>query len=299
MYSKPLLGNYVTLYGICIAIGILVCILVLRWLGKKTNVDKKFLDFVETTAYVAILLGFFFAKLFQAFYDFIDSGTFDFMNAGITFIGGLIGGAGTFIAIYMILRKKLTGKIVDVLPIIPCSIAVAHAFGRIGCFFAGCCGGRKVVEGDFFYFLALNFPGEGLVYPTQLFEAFFLFVLFGVLLFLVLKKDFKYGFSIYLGAYGVWRFFLEFLRDDYRGELVPGLTPSQFWSILMVLGALPVYFLIKHLLKTRNESKEAVIVEETIEDSEDVIETPEEESETFDTEIKTPSDKTKKDDENI
>lgn len=259
MYSKPLIGDFVTLYGICIAIGILVCIVVLRWLGKKTNVDKKFLDFVETTAYVAILLGFFFAKLFQAVYDFIDSGKFDFMNAGITFIGGLIGGAGTFIFIYMIFRKKLTGRIVDVLPIVPCCITVAHAFGRIGCFFAGCCGGRKAVEGDFFYFLAMKFPEEGLVYPTQLFEAFFLFVLFGVLLLLVLKKNFKYGFSIYLGAYGIWRFFLEFLRDDYRGEFIPGLTPSQFWSIIMVLGAVPVYFLIKYLLKIRNKSKEEIV----------------------------------------
>ena len=259
MYSKPLIGDFVTLYGICIAIGILVCIVVLRWLGKKTNVDKKFLDFVETTAYVAILLGFFFAKLFQAVYDFIDSGKFDFMNAGITFIGGLIGGAGTFIVIYMIFRKKLTGRIVDVLPIVPCCITVAHAFGRIGCFFAGCCGGRKAVEGDFFYFLAMKFPEEGLVYPTQLFEAFFLFVLFGVLLLLVLKKNFKYGFSIYLGAYGIWRFFLEFLRDDYRGEFIPGLTPSQFWSIIMVLGAVPVYFLIKYLLKIRNKSKEEIV----------------------------------------
>lgn len=259
MYSKPLIGDFVTLYGICIAIGILVCIVVLRWLGKKTNVDKKFLDFVETTAYVAILLGFLFAKLFQAVYDFIDSGKFDFMNAGITFIGGLIGGAGTFIFIYMIFRKKLTGRIVDVLPIVPCCITVAHAFGRIGCFFAGCCGGRKAVEGDFFYFLAMKFPEEGLVYPTQLFEAFFLFVLFGVLLLLVLKKNFKYGFSIYLGAYGIWRFFLEFLRDDYRGEFIPGLTPSQFWSIIMVLGAVPVYFLIKYLLKIRNKSKEEIV----------------------------------------
>ena len=259
MYSKPLIGDFVTLYGICIAIGILVCIVVLRWLGKKTNVDKKFLDFVETTAYVAILLGFLFAKLFQAVYDFIDSGKFDFMNAGVIFIGGLIGGAGTFIVIYMIFRKKLTGRIVDVLPIVPCCITVAHAFGRIGCFFAGCCGGRKAVEGDFFYFLAMKFPEEGLVYPTQLFEAFFLFVLFGVLLLLVLKKNFKYGFSIYLGAYGIWRFFLEFLRDDYRGEFIPGLTPSQFWSIIMVLGAVPVYFLIKYLLKIRNKSKEEIV----------------------------------------
>ena len=42
MYKYPLIGDYVTLYGLCIAIGILLCILLLRWLGKKSGVDKKF-----------------------------------------------------------------------------------------------------------------------------------------------------------------------------------------------------------------------------------------------------------------
>ena len=48
MYPKRLIaGEYVTLYGICIAIGVLLCIYCLRYFGKKTNVDRKFLDFVE------------------------------------------------------------------------------------------------------------------------------------------------------------------------------------------------------------------------------------------------------------
>lgn len=253
MYKYPLIGDYVTLYGICIAVGIVVCILILRWLGKKSNVDSKFLEFVETLGYVAILIGFLSAKLFQAFYEFLETGKFDIIHSGITFLGGLIGGAGAFILIYYLRRKKLTGKIVDILPIAPICIVIAHSFGRLGCFFAGCCGGRTADPSDTFYFLAMNFPGQGLVYPTQLFEAIFLLILFGVLLFLFLKKDFKYGFVVYMFTYGIWRFLIEFLRGDDRGAFIPGLTPSQFWSILMVVGSVPLFFLIRYLLKTRNK----------------------------------------------
>lgn len=275
MYPNPLIGNYVTLYGICIAIGIVACILVLRWLGKVTNVNKKFLDFVETLGYIVILLGFLSAKIFQSVYDWIETGTFDFMHSGITFIGGLIGGAASFIIIYTLMRKKLTGKIVDILPIAPCCIVIAHAFGRIGCFFAGCCGGRAADPSDTFYFLAMRFPNQGLVYPTQLFEAIFLFILFGILLLLVLKKNFKYGFSIYLFAYGVWRFLIEFLRDDDRGAFIPGLTPSQFWSIIMIIGAVPVYFLIRYLLKTRNNDESPLVNENNISDTDEPIDNKE------------------------
>lgn len=275
MYPNPLIGNYVTLYGICIAIGIVACILVLRWLGKVTNVNKKFLDFVETLGYIVILLGFLSAKLFQSVYDWIETGTFDFMHSGITFIGGLIGGAGSFIIIYTLMRKKLTGKIVDILPIAPCCIVIAHAFGRLGCFFAGCCGGRAADPSDTFYFLAMRFPNQGLVYPTQLFEAIFLFILFGILLLLVLKKNFKYGFSIYLFTYGIWRFLIEFLRDDDRGAFIPGLTPSQFWSIIMIIGAVPVYFLIRYLLKTRNNDESPLVNENNVSDTDEPIDNKE------------------------
>ena len=153
------------------------------------------------------------------------------------------------------MRKKLTGKIIDILPIAPACICIAHSFGRLGCFFAGCCGGKLAQEGDFFRFLAVNFPASselsGLRYPTQLFECIFLFILFVILFLLVFKKNFKYGFVVYLGAYGIWRFLIEFVRDDDRGSFIPGLSPSQFWSILMVLGAIPMYFLLKHLVEKR------------------------------------------------
>ena len=38
---------------------------------------------------------------------------------------------------------------------------------------------------------------------------------------------------VYLIAYGVWRFVIEFFRTDYRGGTA-GLTPSQWQSFIFI-----------------------------------------------------------------
>ena len=42
--------------------------------------------------------------------------------------------------------------------------------------------------------------------------------------------------ALYLMGYGVWRFILEYLRGDDRGEtIVSFLTPSQLTAVLMII----------------------------------------------------------------
>lgn len=257
MYPDFLIaGKYVTLYGIMIALGIIVCILFLRYFGKRDKIDPKFLDFVEFTGYISIAVGFGSAYLFQVVYGAIKTGVFDWKNSGITFLGGLIGGVVTFLIIYNVLKKKYNTRIQAILPIAPICITVAHAFGRIGCFFAGCCYGKIAHEGELFYFTAVHFKNHpGLRYPTNLFEAIFLFLLCGIMIFLLVKKHFKYTFLIYLPAYGIWRYLIEFVRDDERGQIFKGvdwLSPSQFFALIMVIGSIPLYFLLRYLFKNGN-----------------------------------------------
>ena len=57
--------------------------------------------------------------------------------------------------------------------------------------------------------------------------------------------------SLYLICYGIFRFSIEYLRGDHRGELVGGVSPSQFWSILMVFIGVGVYFLLEWLFQKR------------------------------------------------
>lgn len=47
--------------------------------------------------------------------------------------------------------------------------------------------------------------------------------------------------------YGIFRYFLEYLRGDNRGELIGLITPSPFWSLLMILLGIILIFVIKNL----------------------------------------------------
>lgn len=254
------------LYGVMIAIGLLACFFVLFQYGKYLGFSAEDTDFVFYNGVVAIAVGFFGAAVWQGVYNYIDqikngkeNPTFS-LDGGITVIGGLIVGAASFLIGAYIFRKKHYYLVTRLLVFAPCCITIAHAFGRIGCFFAGCCYG-KPAEG-FFSFLGVSFmPGSGAytkygstpLYPTQLFEAAFLFALFVVLSYLALKKQYKYNIVVYMVAYSIWRFLIEFVRADYRGSFLGTLSPSQTQSIILLIASVGVFFIVKKL----NENMEA------------------------------------------
>ena len=244
------------MYGVMIGIGLLLCFLVLFKFFKVKGIQQEFTDFVFYNGVVSIAVGFGAAAVFQALYNYIENPEAGFhFTGGITFIGGLIGGAACFLIIYFIFRKKYTSRLIDVLSIIPSCILIAHGFGRIGCFFAGCCHG---IETD--SFLGVKFPElENPVYPTQLYEAIFLFIMFAICSYLVIKKDYKHNLSLYLITYGIFRFLIEFIRGDERGEFLKIMSPSQFWSVLMVILGVALFF----ILEKQFQARKAVVAEGT------------------------------------
>lgn len=237
-------------YGLMIAIGLLCCFFVLFTYNKKKPVDPAFTDEVFYIGVAAIFIGFLSATLFQSVYNYIANPEGGFQWGGMTFIGGLIGGVVSFLAIYFIIRNRLHGRLLDIISMVPCCITIAHAFGRLGCLMAGCCHGdfhgSTQMPGDIFM---EGTKGAGYYVPVQLYEAIFLFVLFGIFTFLWLKKDFKHNMSLYLILYGIFRFIIEFFRGDDRGDLVGFVSPSQFWSILMVVLAVVLYFAFNYFWK--------------------------------------------------
>ena len=259
MLPNPLFLN-VHMYGIMIAVGILFAFLVLFRYSKKLGLPGKLTDLVYYDGIVSILLGFGFAALFQATYNYIEHPENGFhLGEGITFLGGMIGGTVVYLIIWMIFRKKVPGNLYDIMPVIPCMITVGHAFGRIGCFFAGCCYGKPTDS-----IFGVQFPGAyfeqlGKVHPTQLYEAAFLFVLFGVLTWLLLKKKFQYTMTVYLASYGVFRFFIEFLRYDDRGQLGKLLSPSQTMSLVFLGLAVLAFFLQRNYLKNKPAATAAAV----------------------------------------
>lgn len=109
--------------------------------------------------------------------------------------------------------------------------------GRLACFFSGCCQGLPTD-----LFLGVTFPGgECAVHPTQLYEAGFAFLLFGVIHY-VRQRSFFEGFqmALFFTGYGTFRFLIEFIRAD---SLIPGFkpfTPSQYISIVLIITGIAV-----------------------------------------------------------
>lgn len=241
MYPK--LFNLINTFPLCILIGILLSFYLFNHYAKKNNFDKKFHNYLTNTAISSIVIGFICAMLFQSFYNYLEDPSEGFkFSMSMTFYGGLIGGVGYFIASYYLYGKKKYGAhLLSYLPIIPSLITLAHGFGRIGCFMGGCCYGERTNS-----IWGVQFPyAPYKVYPTQLFEAIFLFIIFGITCFLAYKKKFNYNLTIYLLGYGIFRFLIEYIRGDHRGSLIPGLTPSQFWSIILFIIGICSIFLIR------------------------------------------------------
>jgi phosphatidylglycerol:prolipoprotein diacylglycerol transferase len=131
---------------------------------------------------------------------------------------------------------------------------MAHALGRLGCLMAGCCHGAYTDEWYGIYMPALNAK----VVPLQLYEAIFLFALFALFVYRVLKNK-SGNLPLYMALYGVWRFVIEFFRSDDRGEtLVDFLSPSQFIALLMIVGAVALFFVQRYIVKKQLQCESEV-----------------------------------------
>lgn len=135
--------------------------------------------------------------------------------------------------------------------IIP-GLVLGHMFGRFGCLGAGCCYGRPT---ELPWGVRLNselvdahYRGIPL-HPTQLYEAFGLFVLFLGLLWVFKRRKFEGQVTFtYLMAYPIIRSIVEIYRGDViRGFVIDGvISTSQFISILVFLAASAgLYFRLK------------------------------------------------------
>lgn len=246
----PELFGFIDTYSVMILIGVLFCLWFLSLYLKKKNYPKQAIYAIELNAIVAILVGVVTGLLFQNLYDFIEKGSAYTWTWAMTFYGGLIGGVASFlIGYFAILRRKHFPMVSELLVIAPSCICIAHGIGRIGCFLAGCCYGK---ETDAWY--GVRFPGmDHKVIPTNLFEAIFLIALALLLLILALKEKGIFNFGIYMVAYGVWRFIVEFWRGDHRGEFIGNLSPSQFWSIVLFVGGV-AYFVIMGVLLAKGKA---------------------------------------------
>lgn len=168
------------------------------------------------------------------------SETGKFELKGATFYGGLLGALAIFPLFLLIKRNRKVSIYERLCDLAPC-IPAGHSLGRIGCFLGGCCFGSPTDSIFGVVFPESSVPydyygGEVAVHPTQLYEAFYLLILSVFLLFF--SK--KHSFPLYLILYSAGRLFIEFFRNDDRGEVIGfPLSPAQLISVfLIIIGAL-------------------------------------------------------------
>lgn len=246
------LGKSIALYGLMSCVGVLAVSILLFFLLKKDNSSLD--DIILFLLFCAggVLLG---GHLLYGitnieklkYFSLVSNMTqlravFSEVFGGSVFYGGLIG--GTVFGLIGIRILRLDAKrYADCMAI---ATPLFHFFGRIGCFFAGCCYG---VESD------IGFELNGVCrFPVQLLEAACNLLLFGLFLFLYLRgKGRGRLFFVYLAIYAIIRFLDEFLRGDLVRGFIFGISTSQFISIFVEIFALGALLYLSFRQKTVND----------------------------------------------
>ncbi|HEY2572764.1 MAG TPA: prolipoprotein diacylglyceryl transferase family protein [Verrucomicrobiaceae bacterium] len=142
--------------------------------------------------------------------------------AGKSVIGGLLGGyVGVELMKWLVGFQKYTSDLFAL--VLPPGIAL----GRVGCWLQGCCQGKPVAD---CWWAARDSSGVAR-WPSAQVELVFQMVMLGVLL--VLRGDPRFQgrlIFVYFAAYGVFRFFHEWMRDT--PVLAAGLSGYQMLSIV-------------------------------------------------------------------
>lgn len=134
------------------------------------------------------------------------------------------------------------------------SVALAQAFGRIGCFLAGCCYGKETESAIGVIFKNSPFAPNGIkLIPTQLISSLLLFILTFVLVRYADKtwrRPFKVA-GLYMILYSIGRFIIEFFRGDEERGNIGFLSTSQFISIFILIGGIILFNL--HSMMSRRK----------------------------------------------
>jgi phosphatidylglycerol:prolipoprotein diacylglycerol transferase len=228
-------------YGVMWALSFLT----LYWYVRKSARERLIalndedIDWLMVWLVMGTLLG---ARIFEVFvwepeYFFANPGEIlKIWHGGLSFHGGFLGG---LIAGYLFARKRKVSflNLADVC-IVP--ITLGQAFGRMGNFINGELWGRITTVP-----WAVRFPYvDGYRHPSQLYEAAYDFVIFGIL-WSFRKKKLPQGslLALFLMLYAVFRFITEYFREPttYIGPL----TLGQALNIPMLIAGVALWLAVR------------------------------------------------------
>jgi len=230
----------ITGYAVFVLLGIVVPVLIATVIMRRHKLSGDDFILLGVYALVGAFLG---SKLLyllvsarQIAWDrFFEPEVFSiYMRGGFVFYGGLLGAMLTLPLGARIHKIDLDAYLDRLVFLIP----LGHAFGRVGCYCAGCCYGVEYHGPLCVVFPEGTFAPAGVeLFPTQLAEAGLLVLLCGALYLLQRKYSGRLCLVWYAGLYGVIRFCLEFLRGDAERGVFLGLATSQWISLGLIVFA--------------------------------------------------------------
>ena len=218
-------------YGVMVAAGFGLASFFIYKRAEKFGLNKdKILDFLIIILVAGILGG-------RLLYVLLNFGYYAARPLEIPNLskGGLVlyGGFMTALAAAAAFLKKERLNFWAVVDLVAPYLALGQAFGRIGCFFNGCCYGANGA-------------------PVQLYSSL---ALIGIFLALRFWQDArKFNGEIFLGycmLYTVKRFVIEFIRAD-NPRIFICFTISQIISIFVFMLALGLFIKRRSLWKEKN-----------------------------------------------
>jgi len=232
-------------YSIILMIAVISAYLIIcKEARKKTTKD----DLIVNIIFYGLLFGILGARFYYVLFNmnyYMNNPLEIFMtwNGGLAIHGGLLFGL-LFLIIY---SKKKNINILLLLDIITPGLIIAQAIGRWGNFFNQEAYGRAVSLSFLKRLCLPNFIIQNMYIdghyrePTFLYESFFSFVGFLIIILLRKKKNIKVGqlTGIYLIWYGIERLVIETFRSD--SLMFGNIKIAQLISIIFILTGVFLY----------------------------------------------------------
>lgn len=229
----PVFNFIISTYAFFALIGSLSAAIFLFFRMERFDIDFGTLIFYIVFGVAGLLLGsrimFVISRIPELIGNFSMSKLIMYIfNGGIVFYGGLFG-VLTAIKVCAKIKKHNSRKMFNFFTL---AFPLFHMWGRIGCFFGGCCYGKAWDWG-----FAMAFDPETVRIPVQLIESMCNIIIFIVLMIYEAQSKNKYLslLPVYLVLYSVCRFFLEFFRGDSERGLWGVLSTSQVIALIVLL----------------------------------------------------------------
>lgn len=242
------IGNFeVRWYGVLIAIGMLIGLILSDYNCKKKNLDFNIIIDAFPIILIISIIG---ARLYYVIFEFsnykdnlID--IFNIRQGGLAIHGGIIF-ASISAYVYSKIRKI---NLLEYLDVVVPSMILAQSIGRWGNFMNGEAHGDIVTYefiSKFPEFIQKGMFINGHYYePTFLYESIWNFIVF-IILMVILHKTKEKGIATfaYISLYSTGRVFIEGLRTD--SLMFFNIRAAQLISIVgIIVGILGLFFIIR------------------------------------------------------